>query len=147
MLRVTRLTDYATLVLAALAQQPGRIHSATELAERAQLELPMVAKVLKPLAAAGLVQSFRGANGGYRLTRDAESIALIDIVEAMEGKLGVTECSGDHTGCEHESHCAVQAPWRRVNDVIADALRSMNLAQMLPTPPRRRAIALTLSEG
>ena len=149
MLRVTRLTDYATLVLAALAQQPGRIHAASELAERAQLELPTVAKVLKPLAAAGLVQSFRGANGGYRLSRDAEQIALIEIVEAMEGRLGVTDCSGDHASCELESHCAVQAPWRRINDVIADALRSMNLAQMLPvpTPSRSRGIPVALAES
>jgi FeS assembly SUF system regulator len=147
MLRVTRLTDYATLVLAALAREPGRIHAASELAERAQLELPTVAKVLKPLANAGLVQGFRGANGGYRLARAAESIALIDIVEAMEGRLGVTDCSGEHAGCEHESHCAVQAPWRRINDVIADALRSMNLAQMLPAPARPRAIPLALSES
>ncbi len=132
MLRVTKLTDYATVVMTALAENPGRIHSATELAERARLELPTVSKVLKPLAHAGLVESFRGAAGGYRLARAPDGISLYDVVEAIEGKLGMTECSGEHSSCEHESHCGVQTHWRRINDVIADALRSISLAQMLP---------------
>ncbi len=137
MLRVTKLTDYATVVMTALAETPGRIHSATELAERARLELPTVSKVLKPLAHAGLIESFRGAAGGYRLARAPDGISLYDVVEAIEGKLGMTECSGEHSSCEHESHCGVQTHWRRINDVIADALRSISLAQMLPASAQK----------
>ena len=133
MLRITKLTDYATIVLTTLADAPIRVHSATDLAERARLELPTVSKVLKPLAHAGLVTSFRGANGGYRLARPPNQISLIEIVEAIEGRLGVTECSGEHSSCEHEPHCGVQSHWRRINDVISDTLRSMSLAEMLPT--------------
>lgn len=144
MLRVTRLTDYATLVLAALAEQPGRVHSAADLAEQARLEPPTVAKVLKPLARAGLVESFRGANGGYRLARAARDIPLIDVVEAIEGPLGMTECSGEHSTCEHESHCGVQSHWRYVNDVIANALRGVSLAEML-APASDKRIPLTLA--
>ena len=132
MLRVTKLTDYATVVLAALAVAPNRVHSAAELAERSRLELPTVSKVLKPLAHAGLVTSFRGASGGYRLARAPGQISLIEIVEAIEGPLGMTECSGEHSSCEHEPHCGVQGQWRQINDVIADTLRGMTLAQMLP---------------
>lgn len=137
MLRVTKLTDYATVVMTALAETPGRIHSAAELAERARLELPTVSKVLKPLAHAGLIESFRGAAGGYRLARAPDGISLYDVVEAIEGKLGMTECSGEHSSCEHESHCGVQTHWRRINDVIADALRSISLAQMLPASAQK----------
>ena len=79
MLRVTKLTDYATVVLTALAARPGTVLSATELAERAGLEAPTVAKVLKPLAQAGLVEGFRGAHGGYRLARAASEISLVDV--------------------------------------------------------------------
>ena len=137
MLRVTKLTDYATVVLTALAERPDRVHSAAELAERAKLELPTVSKVLKPLAHAGLVESFRGAAGGYRLARAPDQISLYDVVEAIEGKLGMTECSGEHSTCEHETHCDVQTHWRRINDVIADALRGISLAQMLPANARK----------
>ena len=139
MLRVTKLTDYATVVLTALADAPDRVHSAAELAERAGLELPTVSKVLKPLAHAGLVTGFRGTNGGYRLARAAESISLIDIVEAIEGPVGVTECSGEHSKCELESHCGVRGNWRHVNDVVADALRNVSLAQMVAPVPRAAA--------
>jgi len=137
MLRVTKLTDYATVVLTALAERPDRIHSAAELAERAKLELPTVSKVLKPLAHAGLVESFRGAAGGYKLARAPGRISLFEVVEAIEGKLGMTECSGEHSTCEHEPHCGVQTHWRRINDVVADALRGISLAQMLPAGTRK----------
>ena len=130
MLRVTRLTDYATVVLTVLATRPGVVLSAVELADAAGLEVPTVAKVLKPLAQAGLVVGFRGAGGGYRLVRDAADISLVEIVEAMEGPLGMTECSLHAGNCGIEQSCGVRANWRRINDVVADALRGVTLAQM-----------------
>jgi FeS assembly SUF system regulator len=150
MLRVTKLTDYATLLLAALADDPDGVCSAADLAERTGLELPTVSKVLKPLAQAGVVASFRGSAGGYRLARPAERISLIEIVEAIEGPLGVTECSGEHSQCGLESRCGVRGNWRRINDVVADALRGISLAQMrgpAARAPRSRRIALRLAEG
>lgn len=148
MLRITKLTDYATVVLAALAEQPLRVHSAAELAERARLELPTVSKVLKPLAHAGLVTGFRGASGGYKLARPPERVQLIEIVEAIEGKLGLTECSGEHSSCEHETHCGTRGHWHKVNEVIAHALRGVSLADMLPAARRKpaRAIPLVLAQ-
>ena len=135
MLRVTKLTDYATVLLTVLAARPGGVLSAAELAEQSGLEIPTVAKVLRPLAQAGLVEGFRGAGGGYRLARDAAAISLVEIVEAMEGPLGMTECSLHDGACGIEQSCGVRANWRRINDVGADALRGVTLAQML-APPR-----------
>jgi FeS assembly SUF system regulator len=147
MLRVTKLTDYATVVLTVLAARPGDVLSAAELAEQAGLEVPTVAKLLKPLSQAGLVAAFRGSNGGYRLARDAADISLVEIVEAMEGPLGMTECSLHAGNCGIEHSCGVRANWRRINDVVADALRGVTLAQMLAPPPRhpRKAIPATLA--
>ena len=150
MLRVTKLTDYATLVLTVLAARPGDVLSAPDLAEHAGLEAPTVAKVLKPLAQAGLVEGFRGANGGYRLARDAAAISLVEIVEAMEGPLGMTECSLHDGQCGIEQSCGVRANWRRINDVVADALRGVSLAEMLqpaPAAPARKGIALQLANA
>jgi FeS assembly SUF system regulator len=134
MLRVTKLTDYATVVLTVLASEPDAVASAAWLAERAGLEAPTVSKLLKPLAQAGLVEAFRGANGGYRLARTPGDISLIEIVEAIEGPLGMTECSVHAGSCGIEQSCGVRANWRRVNDVVADALRGVSLAQMLAPP-------------
>lgn len=138
MLRVTKLTDYATVVLTVLAARPDAVLSAAELAERAGLEMPTVAKVLKPLAQAGLVEGFRGAGGGYRLARDAAQVTLVEIVEAMEGPLGMTECALHEGVCGIEQSCGVRANWRRINDVVAEALRGVTLAQMLAPPPARQ---------
>lgn len=138
MLRVTRLTDYATVVLTVLAAEPETVLSAAELAERAGLEAPTVSKVLKPLAQAGLVEGFRGAHGGYRLTRPPGEISLLEIVEAMEGPIAMTECSLDEHVCGIASQCGVRANWRRINDVVAAALSDVSLAQMfadVPPPP------------
>lgn len=130
MLRVTKLTDYATLVMTVLAAAPDAVLSAAELAERAGIELPTAAKVLKPLAQAGLVEGFRGANGGYRLARDAREVSLADIVEAMEGPLAMTECSIHEGQCGIEDSCGVRGNWQRVNAVIAQALREVSLHAM-----------------
>ena len=130
MLRVTKLTDYATLVMTVLAAAPDAVLSAAELAERAGIELPTAAKVLKPLAQAGLVEGFRGANGGYRLARDPHEVSLADIVEAMEGPLAMTECSIHEGQCGIEDSCGVRGNWQRVNTVIAQALREVSLHAM-----------------
>lgn len=147
MLRVTRLTDYATLLMTLLAEAPQTVHCATALAERSRLELATVSKVLKSLAQAGLIEGLRGVNGGYRMARAADRISLFEIVEAIEGRLGMTECSGRHPGCERESYCRVAPYWRHVNDIIVDALRGMTLDQMLEPVPHfnSRRIALSVA--
>ena len=145
MLRVTKMTDYASILLACLAQEPDKVHSATELAERAKLELPTVSKVLKPLAQAGLVDGFRGSQGGYRLAKAAAEINLYEVVEAMEGRLGMTECSGEHSQCEHEPHCGIQDHWQKINDVIASALKSVSIAEM--SRPTSKRIPLDLAKA
>ena len=141
MLRVSKLTDYATEVMAALAAAPARVHSAQELTERVRLELPTVSKLLKQLASAGLIESFRGVNGGYRLARAPERISIADIVIAMEGPIGMTECSAQAGSCDHESHCGVRVNWQRINQAIAHALQSVSLADMVK-PPRRRGVEI-----
>ena len=96
------------------------------------------------------MEGFRGANGGYRLARDPAAISLVEIVEAMEGPLGMTECSLHDGQCGIEQSCGVRANWRRINDVVADALRGVSLADMLqpaPAPPVRKGIAARLANA
>ena len=144
MLRVSKLTDYATVVMTVLADEPVEVFSAQALAERAHLELPTVSKLLKQLAQAGLVESFRGVNGGYRLAREPARISIADIVIAMEGPIGMTECSAQAGSCDHESHCGVRVNWQRINQAIAGALAGVSLADMIKPSPRRRAASIPL---
>ena len=136
MLRVTRLTDYATLLMTVLARAPGTVHSGAALAECTRLELTTVSKVLKSLAQAGLIEGLRGAYGGYRMVRAPHAVSLLEIVEAIEGPLGMTECSAADSHCDRAAFCTVAPHWHRVNDVITDALRGMTLDRMIaPLPP------------
>ena len=144
MFRISRLTDYATVVMTAMASEPAAVLSAAELAERARLEPTTVSKLLKQLAQAQLVESFRGASGGYRLARAPEAISVADIVAAMEGPFGMTECTVHEGNCGHEAHCGVRGNWRRISEAVEAALRGVSLADMRAPAPRRRAIPLRL---
>lgn len=135
MLRVSKLTDYATVVMTCLVDAGDGVLSAQVLAERSRLEAPTVSKLLKQLAQADLVASTRGINGGYRLARAPQEITVADIVTAMEGPIGMTECSTQAGACDHESHCGVRVNWQRINQAIADALGSVTLADMIKPPP------------
>ncbi|GLQ49648.1 SUF system Fe-S cluster assembly regulator [Dyella flava] len=131
MFRVSRLTDYATVVMTCIAAHPDDVLSTAQIAEETHLELPTVSKLLKLLGHAGLVESFRGVNGGYRLARPADAISVAEIVEAMEGPLGMTECSLSDGHCDRISQCGVRGSWQHINNVLDNALRSMSLADML----------------
>lgn len=129
MLRISRLADYATVVLRCLAGHGRSVVPVSEIAQWVRLEPPTVSKVLKNLAQAGLVESFRGANGGYRLARAAERISVAMIIEAMEGPLGMTDCVAGGT-CEHINYCTVRSNWRLISKKVTDTLSEMSLADL-----------------
>lgn len=130
MLRIGKLTDYATVVLASLAQEPERHRAATELADRTRLSAPTVKKVLKELQRAGMVISSRGATGGYRLARTPQLITAAQILDVFEGPIAITECSGASSQCGIERLCRVGGAWQRVNAAIRRALEDVTLQQL-----------------
>ena len=141
MLRMGKLTDYATVVLANLAQEPARHRAATELAERTRLSRPTVSKVLKGLQRAGLVISSRGAQGGYRLARAPGEITAAQILDVFGGPIAITECSSASSQCGIERLCRVGGAWQRINAAIRRALEDVTLQQLagLDAPPGRPA--------
>lgn len=130
MLRLSKLTDYAIVVTTAMAGQPSEVFSATELAAETHLEPPTVAKVLKMLVKGRLAESFRGASGGYRLSRNPEEISVAQIIEAMEGPIGMTECSVHEGLCSTEAVCALRGNWRRISQAVHMALSDVTLLDM-----------------
>ena len=130
MLRMGKLTDYATVVLASLAQQSDQHRAAADLAETTRLKLPTVSKVLKGLQRAGLVISSRGPQGGYRLARPPDQITATQILDVFEGPIAITECSGASSRCGIERQCRVGSAWQRVNAAIRHALDDMTLHQL-----------------
>jgi FeS assembly SUF system regulator len=144
MLRLSKLTDYGTVVLAHMAARPDTVHTASELAERTHLARPTVSKLLKLFAKGGLVSSFRGAHGGYRLAREPEAITAVQIIDAVEGPVAITECSAHDGLCTLEPVCAIGHNWQRISLAIRDALKTVTLAQLAgPLPPGRQKLDLS----
>ncbi|MFO7276975.1 MAG: SUF system Fe-S cluster assembly regulator [Pseudomonadota bacterium] len=130
MLRISRLTDYATVLLATLAEEPTRVQTATALAERTRIAAPTVSKLLKQLHRAGLVTSTRGLHGGYQLARPAGEISAAAILDALEGPLALTDCAAGNGHCGIEQTCRVGRAWQRVNLAILRSLHEVTLAQL-----------------
>ncbi len=130
MLRISKMTDYAIMVMVELHASRGQVLSANALAESSHLELPTVSKILKLLVKTGLVGSYRGANGGYSIVRDAMEISVADIIAAIEGPIAMTECSVEKGLCAQESKCGLRSNWQRISIAVAKAMESVSLAEM-----------------
>ena len=129
MLRISKLSDYAILLMVELARD-GELLSAHALAERVHVEVPTAGKVLKLLTQAGLLQSVRGAYGGYRVTRQAQHISVAEVIAAIEGPIAMTECSIEPGLCHQEDHCDLRSNWQRISVAVAQALQRVSLAEM-----------------
>ena len=147
MLKLSKLADYATVLMTTIAAEPARVHNGHELAERSHVPAPTVAKLLKTLAKGGLLESLRGAHGGYRLARDAQRITVADIIRALEGPIAVTECSTHGSGCGIQQTCATRANWRLINTAIKGALEAVSLAQMAAPLARRQEQPVTFMQA
>lgn len=131
MLRISKLTDYATVILSYIAKESGDTFSALGVAEATGITLPTVSKILKILVNAKLVVSTRGTKGGYALAKTADKISVADVICAMEGPIALTECSMTHEACEQASGCGIGGNWGLINAAIHSALGSITLADMI----------------
>ena len=135
MIRLNRMTDYAAVVLSVMASahhhgEKGSL-STTDISARSGLGQPTVAKIMKQLSQAGLVNATRGKDGGYSLTRAPEAIAVATIIEAMEGPIALTACVETASDpCASRNSCFISGHWERVNTSIADALEAVTLADL-----------------
>ncbi len=131
MIRLSRVSDYGIVLMAHLAGCTDRApHNAREAAADSGLPLPMVSKILKALAREGLLVSHRGAKGGYSLARPPEEISAADMITALEGPIGLTECTVHPGHCVQEPSCHVREPWQRINAVVRQALVDVTLADL-----------------
>lgn len=136
MFRLNKLTDYGILLMTRVAVHEGeRLHTARDLAAETRVPLPTVVKILRLLLDRGLLVSHRGVKGGYTLARAAESISAADIIEALEGPIGFTECSTTPGCCELERSCGVRGNSQVISRALSRALGGITLADL--TKPMR----------
>jgi len=129
MLRLSKLTDYAVVVLVRLSGGEA-VQTSPGIAASTGIPEPTVAKVLKILAAGGLVGSHRGAHGGYRLLRPLRTLPISEVIEAIDGPIALTACVDGGSNCDAHSLCPVRGRWDPVNDAIHQALTIITVADM-----------------
>jgi FeS assembly SUF system regulator len=136
MIVLSKLADYGVIVATYLAAHPDRQINAAVLAEETRLPQATVSKVLKSLAHAGIVTGHRGAAGGYRLAQDAAATSVASVVAAIDGALGMTQCSVHEPSCDRHGFCPTRPHWQRINVAVGEALSAISLADMAETQIR-----------
>ena len=133
-MRLSHLADYAVVLMTAAARRPASARlSATELASETGVPLPTAQKLMGQLATCGLLTSVRGAGGGFTLARGASEISLADIIEAVEGPIAMTQCSGsdEPSECALDSHCRVKPHMNVVSHAVRCALDAVTLTELV----------------
>mgnify|MGYP005656138503 FL=1 len=135
MIKLSRMADYGVLLMTELARDHDTLRTASGLAANTSLPTPTVSKVMKLLTHGGLLESQRGAQGGYALAHPPEQITVADIIGAVEGPIALTDCVGDDGAlCEIEALCPTRTNWGRINAVMNEALGRVTLAEMALLP-------------
>tara|TARA_B000000441_G_C21576708_1_gene251851 strand:+ start:164 stop:616 length:453 start_codon:yes stop_codon:yes gene_type:complete len=143
-MKINKLTDYSIVILANLvAKDENAMYTAKELSEFSGIPLPTVTRILKMLSNKGILESQRGAQGGYELTKNSTEISVAEVIEAMEGPIALTECASDDCGCAFEPSCAVGKPWQKINKAVNDVLRNISLSDMSARDESQNLLKLT----
>lgn len=152
MIRINRETDYATAILGLMASDPRERYSAAWVAQQRGLPQTMVSKILKLLVRARLLESHRGAKGGYSLARPAEEISIAQVVRAVEGPIALTDCiEGGGEACQYSANCAMSSNWSRINEAFYRALEGVSIKDMnqplSPEHPSLRGIDIRITSA
>jgi Rrf2 family protein len=136
-LRISRKIDYAIRAMIHLASiPPGTVVPFREIGKQMGVPEDFLAKILKTLVDHGIVRSTRGPHGGYKLARPAETINVLEVIEAAEGPVAVNVCLDDDDACSRQSFCTMTSVWREGQERMLDVFRRTTLAS-LATPPGR----------
>ena len=131
MLRITKMTDYAVLILANLALHDKSFLTAKEIAGETHISLPTVQKILKKLNRQSLVISKQGASGGYALDAGTKDISVADLLMKIDGDLSITQCSSDDDQCQVEDFCNIGNAWQMINQRVQWALNDITLGDLI----------------
>ena len=130
MIRISKLTDYAMLILNYMAHHPEHVLSTSIIAEKLYLNTPTVSKILKILTDAKLVISHRGAEGGYTIALPGSKISLMDIIVAMEGEIAMVSCCSKEKACQVKHSCTMRNNWQLINKKVQSLLAKFTIIEM-----------------
>lgn len=140
MFKINRRTDYAVRVMVALAKRPSGSRVPTRLVQQ-EMHIPpaYLQRVVAELAGAGLIQTFAGPNGGLQLGGDPQKITLLDVTEALEGKLCISDCLSVPQECPLSAECPVRSRWGYLQLAILRELAATTLSQLVEDVKQKEA--------
>jgi Rrf2 family iron-sulfur cluster assembly transcriptional regulator len=131
-MQITRAGEYGVQGLMHLARRnPGQRIMLDEVSREEHIPKSFLAKIFQHLAKAGIVRSIRGSGGGFALARNPSEISILEIIEAVEGKILFQRCRMDKPDCEHAGGCALCGLFERAQDGIKDVLTSTTLQDLI----------------
>lgn len=130
-MQITRETDYAIRCILYLSGKRGTVTMVDEIAREKLIPKSFLAKILQKLSRGGIVRSYRGVKGGFELAKDPGDISLLDVIEAVQGPVGMNACAVDEAICSLSSSCSVHPVWVEVRREIEKLLREKNFSQFV----------------
>ena len=132
MIKVSRMADYAILLVCKMSNDENKVYSSQELSIITSLKITTISKILTKLTKANVTDSIRGVSGGYKLTMKAGDISVGNIIDIIDGKVALTVCveEGENHNCDLVSLCPSQSNWQIINNTVREALNSVSIAEM-----------------
>lgn len=130
MLHIGKMADYALLITNQLVAASDQLSTTEALADATQLPLATVRKLLKKLVDTGIVKSQRGVKGGYTLAKDPVLISVADVLTAIEGPIGLTQCAIQQEACDLSTRCSLKSNWGIVNGIVTHVLKQISVFDM-----------------
>jgi Rrf2 family transcriptional regulator, iron-sulfur cluster assembly transcription factor len=142
-MQITRAGEYGVLGLMNLARRsPGQMVMIDEVSRKERIPKSFLSKIFQHLAKAGLVRSIRGAGGGFVLVKDPAQVSVLEIIEAIEGRIVFQRCKQLKPDCEHAGGCALCGLFVQAQDGVKDVLLRTTLVDLIE---RQETIELTRS--
>ncbi len=132
MIRISKLADYAVVILTIMTSSDDELMSAAKLSMMSRVPEPTVSKILKMLSKGGIIESTRGIHGGYALSVNPSEVTVEDIINAIDGPVLITQCAdGGDAVCSLGLECKMRGRWNEVNQAIRHALSSVSLRSII----------------
>lgn len=130
-MQITREGDYGIRSILYLSRHPlKKISFVNEISEEYRIPRSFLAKILQKLVKARLVRSYRGVKGGFSLAKQARDISMLDVIEAVEGKMCLNICLTDKKKCSFSKHCPVSPVWATMQTRFTDMLKKINFEDL-----------------
>ncbi len=137
MFKLNKMTDYAIVCICILSKKMDRFINAQEISHEAGISLATVQKIMKLIVSkSDFITALRGSSGGYKLTKKANEISIINIIEMMDGPVCITDCvDGNHERCSSSENCFLEGNWNNINMIIRNTLQSYSIADLMCSDP------------